>query len=130
MKNENRFSEGLQIRREVVGEARVNKSLDMADDFSRPLQELTTSFAWGEVWSRSEVLDRRSKSIATLGMLIALGKFEEFKVHLLGAINNGVSVEEVREIIIHSSVYCGFPAALEATRAAQQKLAEMKSEAP
>lgn len=116
------LEEGLKIRREVVGEARVQKSLLEADEFTRPLQELTTSFAWGQVWGRDEHLDRRSRSLLTIGMLIALGRQAELQVHILGGLNNGLTEAEIREAIIHSAVYCGFPAALEATRSAQSAI--------
>lgn len=122
-----RFASGLKIRREVVGEARVSSSMKQADSFSYPLQELATAFAWGDVWGRDDIFDRRSRSIATLAMLIALNRMDEFKVHVLGALNNGLSAEEVRELIIHAAVYCGFPAALEATRAAQEVIAANSS---
>jgi 4-carboxymuconolactone decarboxylase len=113
------FEGGLQIRREVVGDARVEKSLNQADAFSRPLQEFTTSFAWGQVWGREEYLDRRSRSLLTIGMLIALNRQAELQAHIMGGMNNGLSQIEIREAIIHSAVYCGFPAALEATKSAQ-----------
>lgn len=118
--NDERFENGLRIRRQVVGDDRVEISLNQADDFSRPIQELTTSFAWGEVWGRDSDLDRRSRSLLTIGMLIALNRSAEFEVHVRGALRNGLTETEVREAIIHSAVYCGFPAALEATRVAQR----------
>jgi 4-carboxymuconolactone decarboxylase len=116
------FNEGYQIRREVVGEARVESSLHQADDFSRPIQELVTSFAWGQVWGREEHLDRRSRSLLTIAMLIALNRSAELEVHLQGGLNNGLTDVEIREAVIHSAVYCGFPAALEATKVAQKVL--------
>ncbi len=112
------FEIGLKIRREVVGEARVQESLLEADEFTRPLQELTTSFAWGEVWGRDD-LDRHPRSLLTIGILIALNRQAELQVHIRGGLNNGLTETEIREAIIHSAVYCGFPAALEATRTAQ-----------
>jgi len=122
-----RFREGLKIRREVVGAARVEASLDRANHFSRPIQEIMTTFAWGEIWARSSALDRRTKSIATISMLIALNRPDELGVHVRGAISNGVSEEEIREIILHSSVYCGFPAALQATGIAQSIIEAMQA---
>lgn len=110
-----RFRKGLKIRREVVGDARVAASLELPDPFSMPIQEIMTAFAWGEIWARTSALDRRIKSIATISMLIALNRPDELGVHVRGAMNNGVSEEEIREIILHSAVYCGFPAALQAT---------------
>jgi 4-carboxymuconolactone decarboxylase len=118
-----RFDKGLAIRTEVVGRERVERSLMQADDFSRPLQELTTEFAWGDVWGR-EGLDRRSRSIATIGLLIGLNRSAELKVHINGGLNNGLTRDELRELIMHASVYAGFPAALEAMRLAQEVLSE------
>ncbi|NKJ94758.1 4-carboxymuconolactone decarboxylase [Rhizobium leguminosarum bv. viciae] len=118
--SEESFEKGLRIRKEVVGQDRVEQSLNQADEFSRPLQELTTSFAWGQVWGREKQLDRRSRSLLTIGMLIALNRSAELEVHVRGGINNGLTELDVREAIIHSAVYCGFPAALEATRVAQR----------
>lgn len=110
-KDKSSFCEGLQIRQSVVGMDRVANALGKADAISMPLQELVTSFAWGEIWSRPD-LDFRSRSIATIGMLIGLGKTDELRVHLVGGLNNGLTLVELREIIIHSAVYAGFPAAL------------------
>lgn len=124
MTDEERFDHGLAVRRAVVGDARVEASLMGADDFSRPLQEIMTRFAWGEIWSEDDAIDRRSRSIMTLGMLVALNRSAELKVHVLGALNNGLTFEEVRALFIHSAVYCGFPAALEATRVAQSVISE------
>jgi 4-carboxymuconolactone decarboxylase len=118
-----RFEEGLKVRRTVVGEARVRTALESADNLSKPLQELVTSYAWGEIWTRPG-LSLKSRSILTVGMLIALGKPNELKVHMLGAINNGVSYEELSEIVIHASVYAGFPAALEAMAVARSLVSE------
>ncbi|MCP2138463.1 4-carboxymuconolactone decarboxylase [Rhizobium sp. SLBN-94] len=116
------FDLGLQLRREVMGDPRVQKSLEEATDFTRPLQELTTSFAWGEVWGREGHLDRRTRSLLTVAMLVALNRQAELQAHIVGAVRIGVSETEIREVIIHSAVYCGFPAALEATRSAQSAL--------
>lgn len=100
----------------------MQKSLMEADEFSKPLQELMTSFAWGQVWGRDEHLDRRSRSLLTIGILIALNRQAELMVHIRGGISNGLTEVEIREAITHSAVYCGFPAALEAIRSAQSVL--------
>lgn len=105
------FCDGLQIRQSVVGVDRVAHALGNANAITLPLQELVTSFAWGEIWTRPE-LDLRSRSIATIGMLIGLGKADELKVHFMGGLNNGLTIVELREIVIHSAIYAGFPAAL------------------
>lgn len=109
------FSNGLAIRRRVMGDARVDQAFDGTDEIALPLQELVTSFAWGEVWSRPD-LDLRSRSILTIGILISQGRVAELKAHLIGGINNGLKKSELVEIVIQSAVYCGFPAALEASR--------------
>ncbi|MBB3386212.1 carboxymuconolactone decarboxylase family protein [Rhizobium sp. BK609] len=116
------FNVGLGIRRAVMGDSRVDKSLVQADDFSRPVQELTTSFAWGQVWGREAELDRRTRSLLTIGMLIALNRQAELQAHIVGGLRNGLTEADIREVVIHSVVYCGFPAALEATRSAQAAL--------
>nr|WP_183715505.1 MULTISPECIES: carboxymuconolactone decarboxylase family protein [unclassified Rhizobium] len=105
-----------------MGDSRVDKSLVQADDFSRPVQELTTSFAWGQVWGREAELDRRTRSLLTIGMLIALNRQAELQAHIVGGLRNGLTEADIREVVIHSVVYCGFPAALEATRSAQAAL--------
>lgn len=117
------FEVGLRIRRAVVGAARVQTSHENADDFTLPLQELVTSFAWGQIWSRED-LDLRSRSLLTIGMLIALNRQDELKVHVLGGLNNGISPTEIREAVMHAAVYCGFPAALAAMKTVQQVLAD------
>lgn len=123
------FDRGLQIRREVMGDARVQQSLGEATDFTRPLQELTTAVAWGEVWGREDYLDRRTRSLLTIAMLIALNRQAELQAHIVGGVRNGLSENDIREVIMHSAVYCGFPAALEATRSAQSVLTAMSEAA-
>ena len=115
---------GLQIRKEMFGEEFVAKRLANATDFSRPFVEIINDFAYGEVWTRPG-LDRKARSMLTLGMLIALDKPQEIKLHVKVAINNGVSKDEIREILIHSVVYCGFPAVVEAYRACTESLKEL-----
>ena len=109
------FRKGLQIRREVVGDAYVEKSLASADDFTAPLQKLITEWCWGEVWSR-EGLGRKTRSFLNLGMLVALNRPHELKLHVLGALNNGVTPDEIREVVLQAAIYCGAPAALDAMR--------------
>jgi 4-carboxymuconolactone decarboxylase len=118
------FDKGLKIRREVVGDAYVDASLKNADDFSMPMQELVTEFCWGEVWSRPD-LDRRSRSILNLGMIAALNRSEELATHIRGAINNGLTKEEIRECLLQISVYCGMPAGLTSFKIARQVFKEM-----
>jgi 4-carboxymuconolactone decarboxylase len=110
---------GLATRRAVLGDAYVDRALDQATPFSAPLQELVTNHAWGNTWQRTGI-DLRTRSIVTVSMLVALGRMHELKIHVRGALNNGVTKEELREIFLHASVYCGFPAAVDAFRAAAE----------
>ena len=110
---------GEAIRREVMGDSHVDRSLGNATDFDLPLQEATMEHAWGAAWTR-DGLDRKTRSIVTVSMLIALGAHGALKGHVRGALNNGVSQEEIREIIIHAATYCGYPAALAAMKVARE----------
>ena len=118
------FETGLTIRREVLGADYVDRSLASADDFNRPFQELITEYAWGAVWSRPE-LPRKTRSMLNLAMLTALNRPHELELHIRGALNNGVTTDEIREIFMHASVYCGVPAALDSIRVARKVLAEL-----
>ena len=118
------FEAGLATRSKVLGKDYVEKSLAAADDFSRPMQELVTSYCWGEIWNRPG-LDHRSRSILNLGMLMALNRHHEFKLHVKGALNNGLTREEIREIILQAAIYCGVPAGVESTRLAREAFAEI-----
>ena len=118
MENE-QYKKGLKLRKEVLGEEYVNASLSQADDFNRDFQKMVTEYCWGGTWGR-EVLSKQQRSILNLGMLAALNRGHEFKLHFKGAITNGLSLEELREIIIQISVYCGIPAGIEAFRLARQ----------
>ena len=118
------FERGLQVRREVLGADYVDKSLDGANDFMMGLQHLTTEMAWGYSWARP-TLDRKMRSAMTLAMLTALGRTHEVKLHVRGAINNGLTVEDIKEIFIHAAAYCGVPASLSSFNAANEVLKEM-----
>lgn len=117
------YQDGLQVRKQVMGEAFVEKAFANVDDFTKPLQEYITRNAWGTVWCR-EGLDLKTRSLVTLSMLTALGRAHELKGHVRGALNNGASVEEIREVLLHATVYCGVPLAGEAFRAAHEVLKE------
>jgi 4-carboxymuconolactone decarboxylase len=110
---------GLATRRAVLGDAYVDAALAKVTSFTEPLQELVTRHAWGNTWQRPGI-DLRTRSIVTVSMLVALGRANELKTHVRGALNNGVTVEELQEIFLHASVYCGFPAAVDAFRAAAE----------
>lgn len=118
------FDAGLKMRTKVLGEAHVKRSLADVDDFNRELQQIVTGFAWGQIWTRPG-LSPRDRSLLNLGMLTALNKPHEFKTHLRGALNNGLSREEIREALLQSVVYCGFPAAIEAFRHAREAFKEI-----
>jgi 4-carboxymuconolactone decarboxylase len=122
------WEKGLEIRREVVGVDHVERSLASADDFNMPLQEYITRYAWGDVWRRPG-LDRRARSILNIGMLTALNRPAELKLHLRGAVRNGVTRDEIRECLLQTAVYCGAPAALDAFRIAREVFAEMENQA-
>jgi 4-carboxymuconolactone decarboxylase len=122
--NEGLFEKGLQIRREVLGAEYVDNAIKNADEFTRPLQELVTQYCWGEVWGR-ENLDRRTRSIINLSMLTALNRPHEVKLHIRGAINNGLSKEDIREVFLQAAIYCGVPAAIDSFRIAREVFEEM-----
>ncbi|HTS93362.1 MAG TPA: carboxymuconolactone decarboxylase family protein [Stellaceae bacterium] len=113
------FDAGLKMRMKVLGEAHVKRSLADVDDFNRDLQQLVTGFGWGQIWTRPG-LSLRERSVLNLGMLTALNRPHEFKVHVRGALNNGVTREEIREVLLQTALYCGFPAAIEAFRLARE----------
>lgn len=121
------FRRGLRTRRDVLGDAYVNKSLDSATDYSFPMQELITEYCWNAIWNRPG-LDRRSRSLLNLGMIAALGRKKELKLHIRGALNNGLTREELREVFMQVAVYCGVPAGLDSFNVAQEVLAEVDGE--
>ena len=118
-----RFERGLSLRKSVLGEEYVERSLAKADDFSRPYQEALTEFCWGFAWSDGAI-DLKTRSLMNLTMIAALGRMEEWKLHCRGALRNGVSREQLRATIHAIGIYCGAPAALECFRAAREVLAE------
>jgi 4-carboxymuconolactone decarboxylase len=113
------FEKGLATRKEVMGEEYVAKALASATDFTRPIQEHITRAAWGDVWQR-DGLDRRTRSLVTVAMLTALGKQHELKAHVRGALNNGASARDIQEVLLHATIYCGVPAAVDAFRSAAE----------
>jgi len=118
------YERGIAIRKEVLGDAHVQKSLDAVSEFSRPIQELVTEYCWGEVWSRDGI-DRATRSLLNLAMLTALNRMHEFAVHVRGAIHNGVTPAQIQEVLVQTAVYVGAPAALESFRVAERVLKEM-----
>jgi len=119
-----RFEAGMKVRREVLGDEHVDRSMANATDFSLPFQEFITRSAWGEPWSR-EGLDRRTRSCVTLAVLTALHAENEIPLHVRGALNNGLTPDEIREVLLHTAVYAGVPAANSAFAIAQRTLQEL-----
>jgi 4-carboxymuconolactone decarboxylase len=120
---------GLAVRKEVLGAEYVERSLATADGFNRPFQELITEYCWGAVWAR-EGLSRKARSILNLGMLSALNRSHELKLHIRGALNNGVTRDEIREVFMQVAIYCGVPAAVESFRCAREVFAEIDGRKP
>ncbi|MDC8760648.1 carboxymuconolactone decarboxylase family protein [Janthinobacterium fluminis] len=123
------FEEGLRMRKQVMGADFVDKAFANVDAFTAPLQDFVTRNAWGTVWCR-DGLDLKTRSLLTLSMLTALGRAQELRGHVRGAVNNGASMREIQEVLLHASVYCGMPLAIDAFRSAQEVLAEMGMIAP
>lgn len=122
--NDDLFEKGLKVRREVLGAEYVDNAIKNADEFNLPMQELVTRYCWGEIWTRP-TFDRRTRSIINLAMLTALNRPHEVKLHIRGAINNGVSKEEISEVFLQTAIYCGVPAAIDSFRIAREVFAEM-----
>ncbi len=122
-----KYDQGLKVRREVVGDAYVDRSVGTVSDFMRPMQQLVTEYCWGEVWMRPG-LERRDRSIINLSLLTALNRPNELRLHVRGAVNNGLSKAEISEILLQTAIYCGVPAAIESFRIAEEVFAEMVQE--
>ena len=122
------FERGLEMRKSVLGAAHVERSLEAASDFTREMQELVTEYCWGAVWTR-EGLDKRTRSLINLSMLTALNRGHELAVHVRGALTNGVSEAEIKEVLLQTAIYCGVPAALESFRIAEATIREYQENA-
>lgn len=123
------YTKGLATRRQVMGDDFVDRAFAKATDFTQPLQDFITENAWGSVWQR-DGLDLKTRSMLTVAMLTALGRQHELAGHVRGALNNGVSAAELREILLHAAVYCGVPAAAEAFRTAEPVIDGYRAEKP
>lgn len=121
MDDRQRHEQGMKIRREVLGDAHVDRATESATDFTAPFQDFIARYAWGEVWSRPG-LSRHTRSLLTLAMTVALNREDEFRLHLRAALNNGVTLKEIQEVLIHSAIYCGVPAANHAFKVAAEVL--------
>jgi 4-carboxymuconolactone decarboxylase len=123
MANE-KFEKGLKLRKQVLGAEYVEKSMASADSFSMPMQELSTEYCWGHVWTRPG-LALRDRSLINIAMISALNRPHELKLHVKAALNNGLSRDEIREVILQVAVYCGVPAGIDSTRIAREAFAEL-----
>ncbi len=128
MADRSRIEAGQEMRRRVLGDAHVERSLAKANEFAMPMQELVTEYCWGDVWNRPG-LELRDRSLLNLGMLTALARDEELAVHVRGALNNGLSRGEIREALLQAAIYCGVPAAINSFRIAQRVIEEVEAEA-
>lgn len=122
--NKELFEKGLAIRKSVLGKEFVEKAIASADDFNMPMQELATEYCWGWCWGR-EGLDKKTRSIINLAMISALNRPHELKIHVKGAIANGLTKEEIREVLLQVAIYCGIPAGVDSFRIAKEALAEI-----
>ena len=117
------YDRGLALRKDVLGKEYVEKSIETADDFNRPMQDLTTEYCWGYVWTRPG-LPKKTRSMLNLAMLAALNRGPELKLHVNGALNNGLTKEEIKEIFLQVAIYCGIPAGLDAFKTARDVFKE------
>jgi 4-carboxymuconolactone decarboxylase len=115
------FAKGLKMRRAVLGDAYVDSAADQSRSFGAPLQDLVTEYCWGAIWTRT-ALEPRFRSLLTIGILTALNRPQELRMHVLGAVRNGCSQEEIEEVLLQTAAYCGIPAALDAFRVARTAL--------
>jgi len=121
-----KYEKGMAVRRAVLGDEYVNKALASATEFTRPLQDMVTENCWGEIWTRT-VIPNKTRSLITIATLAALRASTELKAHVRGALRNGCSVEEIQEVLLQSTVYCGVPAGIEAFRAAREVIEAWQS---
>ena len=124
--NDELFKRGPEIRKSVLGAEFVEKSLAAADDFNMPMQRLTTEYCWGAVWGREEGLPKKTRSMLNLAMLSALNRPHELKMHIGGALRNGLTKAEIREVLLQVAIYCGIPAGVDAFRVAKEAIAEFE----
>jgi 4-carboxymuconolactone decarboxylase len=123
MDERERYRQGISVRRGVLGDAHVERALKNRSEFNEAFQDFITRYAWGEIWSRPG-LPRKTRSLITLAMMVALNRNDEFRMHVRAAMNNGVSREEIKEVLLQTAIYCGVPAANSAFHAAEEVLAE------
>ena len=126
MDERDRYQQGMAVRRSVLGDAHVDRSLQNKNEFNEEFQDLITRYAWGEIWTRPG-LPRHTRSCITLAMMVALNRGEELRMHLRAAFNNGVSREEIKEVLLQTAIYCGVPAANSAFHMAEEVFAEINA---
>ena len=124
MDERERYESGLKVRRAVLGDAHVERSLTKRNDFNTEFQDFITSYAWGEIWTRPG-LTRHTRSLLTIGLMVALNRTDEFKLHVRAAFNNGVTRDEIKEVLMHCAIYAGVPAANSAFHMAEEVFAQM-----
>ena len=124
MDDRQKYDQGMKVRRAVLGDAHVDRSLQSRTPFNEPFQDLLTRYAWGEIWARPG-LSRQIRSMLTIGMMVALNRPDELRLHLRAALNNGVSRDEIQEVLLQSAIYCGVPAANSAFHAAEEVFARL-----
>ena len=122
-----KYMQGMAVRREILGDEYVDKAINNATDFNKPLQDMVTENCWGEIWTRS-ALPKKTRSLITIAMLAALKLPTELKAHVRGALRNGCTVDEIREVLLQATVYCGVPAGVEAFRAAKDAIEAWEKE--
>ena len=126
MDEHKRYEEGMNVRRAVLGDAHVDRSIARRNEFNTEFQELITRYAWGEIWTRPG-LSRHTRSLLTIGLMVALNRTDEFRLHVRAAFNNGVTREEIREVLLHCAIYAGVPAANSAFHIAEDVFAQMQA---
>ena len=126
MDEDQRYDKGLEVRKAVLGSAHVDRSLAKRNDFNTEFQALITRYAWGEIWTRPG-LPRHTRSLLTIGLMVALNRSDEFKLHVRAAFNNGVTKEEIKEVLLQCAIYAGVPAANSAFHQAEEVFAQMES---
>ena len=126
MHEDERYEDGLTVRKAVLGDAHVERSLAKRNDFNSEFQALITRYAWGEIWTRPG-LPRHTRSLLTIGLMVALNRSDEFKLHIRAAFNNGVTKDEIREVLLQCAIYAGVPAANSAFHQAEEVFAQMES---
>ena len=125
MDERERYTKGMEVRRAVLGDQHVDRALEHRNAFNEEFQDLITRYAWGEIWTRPG-LARHTRSLITLAMMVALNRGEEFRLHVRAAFNNGVTRDEIKEVLLQTAIYCGVPAANSAFQAAEEVFAELE----